>query len=111
VNIKAIVITAVLVVAGGAGVYAYLDLFGTPGVAAWESPAKPRCTVPDPPDNAHEVRRLCRKGLGIPESGPDPRQSRAIRINQAGAEAQCVTDCIVVRAKNRAKKTGAPSGQ
>jgi hypothetical protein len=60
----------------------------------WERPRVIVCPVREPSGNLEELRLACRRNLGLPSSGADRQQSKAIWVEQAGAELACVLDCV-----------------
>jgi hypothetical protein len=60
----------------------------------WQRPRLIVCPVREPSGNLDELRLACRRNLGLPSSGADSKQSKAIWVEQSGAELACVLDCV-----------------
>jgi hypothetical protein len=70
---------------------------------AWQRPSLIVCPLRNPEGPLEELRLACRRNLGLPASGPDPKQERSIWVEQSGAELACVLDCVALSKKDRAK--------
>jgi len=60
----------------------------------WQRPRLIVCPVREPSGNLEELRLACRRNLGLPSSGADSQQSKAVWVEQSGAELACVLDCV-----------------
>jgi hypothetical protein len=69
----------------------------------WQRPSVIVCPVREPEGKLDELRLACRRSLGLPSSGADPKQERSVWVEQSGAELACVLDCVAQSKKDRAK--------
>jgi hypothetical protein len=80
--------------------YAFYEAATAP--KPWERPRVIVCPIRDPGGNLDELRLACRRNLGLPSSGPDAKQqSKAIWVEQSGAELACVLDCVAQSKSSR----------
>jgi hypothetical protein len=69
----------------------------------WQRPSVIVCPLREPEGKPEELQLACRRSLGLPSSGADKKQERAIWVEQSGAELACMLDCVAQSKKDRAK--------
>jgi hypothetical protein len=89
VKVAVVVIIAVLCAMAGVAFYRTAT-----APRHWQRPSLIVCPLREPKGPLEELRLACRRNLGLPSSGPDTKQDRAIWVEQSGAELACVLDCV-----------------
>jgi hypothetical protein len=69
----------------------------------WQRPNVIVCPLREPEGKLDELRLACRRSLGLPSNGADPKQDRSVWVEQSGADLACVLDCVAQSKKDRAK--------